>query len=633
MSFSAVELVHPVHREASRKESHAMRYPLTPIFNDLATGGDAFSVVRMTGSPFYAQNDYTNTLAEPDGRTVLCGMNAYRSLHVDAYYTDPGTPANDETFSVDYDMDITFRTTSGSEAVLYTQVITGDPLDAWQPEPYHSQTITYKIQGDPDFDGDADYDDGDPEFDPQPWVWKEHTLSVPLTTSYLLGKLDDWKAQTETFRFATDTSILDVAYATESDGRNAAVNGGHYLFTNLNPFSASLPTPSASDADLWDNNYFMHVLVTRRELMPAIYQAGYDEAPAKSLSDEGMAIYNEGFSQDQLADLITENIWRDDYGVFDDGASILNDAPKVTYDSILFADLPSFAADGQGNEIVFITRNGLRTRLTIEEIEYSYDEEEPYGEIITVLSSEQITTDPDTLRVDYSFPPGVTNAVRIGLVEQWIGGAWVAVGGEEVVGGDVTNAALKVLYYRRTRYGERWGFVEFKSPYEDRYRTKTFTKTLTRNAAAPEDATGSCGGSVGAEFALIVSQEYSAITGLIAPEEVTEFSMTVDSVDWTIADRQAVDGHVFGTTAVDTTTTFRKEIVVFPREGFFTVKMDSAKSFTSNAAFTNSKIISSEWIKLPVTVDGSYHTIDWQEIPNAVAGECVTIDGFRLSEA
>jgi hypothetical protein len=638
MGWGSSDLVHPVHLNAQRKQSHNMRYPLTPIFNDLGEGGRSYSTRLFTLGGFHPQNEltndyYTDEPPEERGYDALCGKAAYKVMTIDGHYTygDPEAP-DYELLTQTLTREYVFTTTPGSESVTVQQTAAGDSTSGWAPSPTHSQTPTYSIQGNPD---------NDPEEDENPYVWKEITLSEVVDRAYIEGRLSDWQGEGQAFRFATDTSIHETAYATESDDGHARVNGGHFRIRNLSPFSATLPTAEASDEDLWGGNYFAHILVSRRMLSPVLYGEKYKTetyvSGTKSAVASAMGIYNEGFSQEALSDPITENIWRDDYGVFDDGEGLLDGAPKISplYPSI--GELAYYTGDGQGHEVVFVSRNGLRTRITIEQIEYGYEEEEPYGEIITVLSSVQITTDPVTLRVAYTFPPGIENAVRVGLVEQFIGGEWVAAGGEEVIGGDASDPAVRVLHYVRQRAGARWGFVEWQDPYEARYRTKTFTKELSVDTSLSEDEDGGtpCGGIISGSFLLSTTQSHSETTGLLLPQETTDFEMTMDGTDWTVADPTKVDGHVFGTTTIDNATTLRNELVVYPHEGRFFVRFDDPEvaDGTSNTAFKHGKVISSEWIKVPVTVDGGYHLIDWRAIPTAAAGECVTIDGFRLSEA
>jgi hypothetical protein len=649
MGWGETELVHPVHRNAQRKRSHDMKYPLTPVFNNLAMGGRGFSMRFFSLGGFFQQNGitnnfYTDETPEDRGYDAICGKAAYFVETTDSHFTygDPEAP-DYEMRTLTLTRSYVFDTTPGSESVSVDQAAVGDGMPGWSPSPTHSQTASYSIRGNPDNDPSLATGMFDAEHF-NPYVWKEITLSGAVTRAYIEGRLSDWQGESQAFRFATDSSIHDTAYATESDDGHAAVNGGHFRIRNLSPFSASLPTPSASEEDLWGGNYYAHILVSRRMLSPALYGEIYKTedyvSGSKSRQAEGMAIYNAGYSQEQLSDPITENIWRDDYGVFDDGEGLLDDAPKISPLYPYLASLPYITGEGRGHEVVFVTRNGRQTRLTIEEVEITYEEEEPYGEIVTVISSAQIITDPVTLRVAYTFPTldyWSYSAYRVGLVEQLAGEEWVEVGGEEVIGGDATDPFILVLHYVRERYGERWGFIERQDPYETYYRTMTFTKELSVNTALPEDeAEGgtACGGTVAGAFLLITKQSYSAATGTLQPLEVTDFEMTADGTDWTVSDPQYVDAHVFGTTTVDSSTTLRKEYDGDPREGRFFMRMDNPRypDGGGNTAFPFGKVISSEWIKVPVTVDGSYHLVDWDEIPTANAGECVTIDGFRLSE-
>lgn len=640
MSLGQFDLLHPVHLEASRKRSHDMNYPLTPIFNDLRVSGRFYSVIRMSLSGFFAQNSTTNTYgltSEERDYDAICGNERYRVQTIEGYssYGDPSDPTFG-TLTETFTRSLSFNTTPGSESVFVQQVIEGDSSAGWAPSPTHGQTATFSIQGNPD---------NDPLTEFNPYLWKEITLSVPVGRAYLEGRLSDWQGESETFRFATDSSIHNLSYATESSDGLAAVNGGHYRISNTNPFSSTLPSPEASDEDLWGGNYFAHILISRRLLSPAVYRETYKtetwHGGGKGKVFFGMGIYNEGFSQDTLSEPITENIWRDEYGVFDEGASLLSMVPKL---SSIYFSLPGFSlyysGAGAGHEIVFITRNGRQTRITLEEVEYVFDvfdEEDPF----TVINSVQITTDPNTLRVAHSFPAAAEDDVitdwRVGLVEQYVGDEWVAVGGEEVIGGDVEDQDIKVLYYARNRAGSRWGFLERKEPFETYYKTRVFRKELSVDTQLPEDEDvggANCGGTVSGGFVLSITETHSAVTGLPLPEVVNEFEMTMDGTDWTVEDYSDVDGEVFGTTTVDTATVLRKERVVSPRVGKLFVRFDEARlGLSSNTAFRFGKLISSEWVKVPVSVDGSQHVvIDWSTIPTANAGECVTIDGFRLSE-
>jgi hypothetical protein len=632
MGWGETELMHPVHLAAQRKRSHDMSYPLTPIFNELADSGRAFSTIKMSLTGFFQQNEVTNSFADPSDKDALCGKGAYRVSTVDGHLFKAAVwSVLTETYTRSYE----FNTSPGSESVSVQQVITGDSTTGWAPSPTHSQTASYSIQGDPANGGGFD-----------PYVWKEITLSTSADRAYIAGRLVDWQAESETFRFATDSSIHDTSYATESDDGHAEVNGGHYRISNSNPFSVTLPTPLASDDDLWGGNYFAHILVTRRMLSPVLYKEKYKTTTgtggSKSAHSNAMGIYNEGYSQEVFSDLVVENIWKDDYGIFDDGASLLDGAPKISELSLYLGAIPYATGEGNGHEFVFVSRNGIRKRITLEVIEYGYDEAPPYDEIITVLSSVQIVTDPLTLRVAHTFEPladPFTQSVRVSLVEELVDedeDEWAEVGGEEVIGGDATDPAIKVLHYTRSRYGARWGFLERKPPYEDYYRTKTYTKDLGVDTSLDPDEDGGtpCGGLISGTFLFSTTQSYSATTGVLQDREVTDFEMTMDGTDWTVADPDHVDSHVFGTTAIDTATTLRKELVVYPREGRFFVSFDEPRvaDGTSNAAFLFGKVISSEWVKVAVAVDGSQHLIDWREIPTANAGECVTIDGFRLSE-
>jgi hypothetical protein len=802
MGFGSTDLVHPLYLAAPRKRSQGLKYPLTPIFNDLADGGKLMSMIRFTMTGLGAtQYAVTNTFPAPAIQTVICGNAKYRVTTIAGHYTylreatdpDPEVEGEEGEGPAAYVTDILTKTYThaivlettpegeayeGSPETYFVGIkltTSGDGTEGWAPSPTHSQTATYAKQGDENNAGTQLNFGGNPlagetvtvgsetytwrasvgtaaneikigadtnasrnnliaamtqgagkgtlygsnttehpntyataRFTTSvtlqgpagtattetlsngsfvhatlqanhyvPYVWKEFTLTELADRAYLEGKLVEWKAQTFDFRMGTDTSgsLYEVGMTSESIDGYASVIGGNYRFRNVNPFSKTLPTPDASDRDLWDGNYFAHILVSRRSLSPTLYSTQYDGETGVGGSNgrvsSAVGIYNSGFSEDKLTDLIETNIWRDDYGVFDVGSGLVTDAPKFSFRYFSISDFAFYVGEGKGHEIVFVTRNGLRTRLTIERVEYGYEEEEPWGETITVLSSEQIVTDPSTLRVAYTHDPPDPEAdtsLRVGSVEQLVNGEWVSVGGDEVIGGDPSDPTAKVLQYFRRRSGQRWGVTEFETPYEARYRTRTFTKELALETSLPAEAedAAECGDVVEGELRLTVVKGFSETTGLQLPDEATTFSMTVGMEDWTAENYDALDSHVFGSTTINTTTTLRKVMATIPRVGRYFIKKDEYRVIngSSNAANRIGKVISSEWVRVsvtaptPVPAEGAYatyvaatgddpvlsepdwigqtlthyHLVDWREVPVANPGECVTIDGFRLSE-
>jgi len=615
--------MHPVHAAAQKKVSHAMKYPLTPFFFEEGEGGRDMSTVEVSASVFNEQNRSNNTLADPDTSTDICGNNRYRIETVDSHWTEDGEA--DIDYQGVYTKDIVIDTTTGLEFFGVRQIEIGDFALAWGPTPEHSQTATYRIKGDPD--------NGDEH---SPYVWKEVTYSELVNPAYLTGKLADWKAESETFRFATDDGIREMDYLTESTDGLCRAQAGHYVFKSISPFSETLPDAGDSDADLWNGNYYVHARMVTRQLSPTLYtwdggQLAY-----------GMEIYNTGFSQTELTDEITENPWKDDYGIFEDDETILDSSPMLSALSLPVYDLYACSGDGKDHEVVFVSKTGAQLRLTMDVLEWDENVGE-WGDWV-VSSSEKVVTDPDSYRVAYTFPDGVSewdNYGRVGVIERWddVSEEWVVVadseGGEfpspeSVISGDALGSSTLVLFYYRRREGSLWGFQEFKAPYTAMYRKKTFTKDLSVESVLAE---GSCGGAVTGSFLLNVVEEYSDQTGLKLADDVTDFEMDINGTDWVVENYEDVSAELFGTTTVDTATTLRKDEDAAFSSNRFEVRMDSKRHTYTN--WGGGKIISEEWVRIPATelIDGAtFNTTGWNEIPSADAGECVTVEGIRLSE-
>ena len=614
--------MHPIHAAASKKASHAMKYPLTPFFVSEGTGSKDMSTVAFSASGFHDQNHSSNTFADPNTHTDICGTDTYKVDTIQSHVVKPQDPT--EVFESTWTRDIVFVTTVGSESIGIVQTIVGNPWSNWQPSPIHSQTQKYYIAGNPSQTVVTGI-----------YVWKESTLSNAVTPAYLTGKLASWKSESDTFRFATDNGIREMDYLTESTDARCKTQGGHYIFDPVSPFSETLPEPAASDGDLWNGNHFIHARVVTRQLSPSIYTWN-----GSGLGTIGMDIYNAGFSQTQLSDEIIANPWKDEYGIFEDDSTILDDAPKVASSSLPYS---LSTGDGADNEVVFISRSGTKLRITIEVLTFDWNTFEDI-----VISSSLLETDSATFQVSYVYPTlGFDDSIRVGSIEKWVVtdevGGWVVISDYEgelpipssQISDDACDLNTQVLFYYRERKGSVWGFTEFKAPYTTQYRTKTYTKDLSIETTLDE---GGCGGAISGSFLLNVVDEYSDVTGLPIETDVTDFEMDAGGIDWTVEDYKDVDAELFGTTTIDNTTTLRKE-ESGSMTGRFELRMDSKQHDFSG--WGRGKIISEAWVKIPATKQQDppdpdpntiYNTTGWEEIPSASAGQCVTVEGIRLSE-
>jgi hypothetical protein len=652
------------------KKSLAFGYPLTPYWEADAKYNLRALSQSVSASGFYDQNGLSYDLVpcvpeDDEGGTIfpphpevpatttneteICGSAAYKELTVDANKSEDGeTTLNTQKV---FTKSLEIENTPGAEYFGIRTAVTGSDTFAGS-SPAHSQTATFSKSG-----------DSNNPCEHSPNVWRERQLSSAVDGGYLQGRITSWKAESEDYRLATGgasgpSPFPDYkSYRTESNDGRAAVGGGHYIFDPASPFSETLPTPGASEGDLWNGNFFYHIHLVTRKLGPVIYGVGGG-------SHQGTGIYNAGYTEDKLTDIITANPWKDDFGIYDN-AAILDNVPlecSSSHEGGTLYTFPYKTEEGEANEVMFVSRTGQKLRVTYTAIEgtrvYNW-EEGGYDDYLEILSTDVIVLDEVTKRGYHTFE--VDPAYRWGqndpqrsivptLIERWDATEeeWVKFAeriliegiqeyvepvepeeGEEpepeplplpsnYIGVDVTDTTLLILIAFQAREGVPWGHSElYPGGTGARYRTRTRTVEKTININLAE---GDCGGSIGGSYDLVAADEYSDVTGLLLPQDISTFSMMAGGADWTSAD-ELVFGQVWGSD-IQTPTVMRDTSTSPAFDGRFELRWDGS----------GGKILSEQWIKVAASelVDG-VNSSGWRDIPTASAGQSVSVEGVRLA--
>lgn len=631
---------------SSGDTSHYIRRPFTPHFlmgSDSGISSLTHSVYAVSG---FGQNRYSNTLADPTTRTIICGFEGYRTETVDSYYTGTQYQGDvDDEATGTNTLDYNFVETAGSESAGWQVSTTGSFYPQWAPSPTHSQTSTYRILGDPaNAAGHS------------PYVWKEVTLSDELGATYIDAKASEWQTLSETFRAATGgtdySSPVGVSKSESADSR-AFCGSGHHSFRYPSEFRDDTPSEADNEADLWDGNFKAHRRMTVSMLYPTLYYTGSELSTSRGVLAEGINIYNKGFLQTQLSNEITENKLRDEYGLFDEGSSMLNDAPTISEYSLL-STYTAYTEDNADNEVTFVSRFGEQVKIKFEVVRY-YLDPTTYEETVSVVSFFELITDENTLRVSHTFGDlpepqsydeyydirvgSLSRKVVVDEVEQWVVVADHSgnlPNPEPLLSDTIMDKEAVILVIHKIRTGSLWGHQKLKNHDDTRYRTMTYTKELEIQTDLDE---GDCGSDVTGSFELSYVDDYDASTGLIQERNVTAFEMTADSIDWTAQDYEYVDGALPGsaTLITDTDTLERYELDDTWEDKRFEIAMDSGHLSTSYMPYAG-KIVSQSWLGDTVTDedDGNgniYNLVDETGFPVPSAGQTIQIDMVALTES
>lgn len=199
-----------------------------------------------------------------------------------------------------------------------------------------------------------------------------------------------------------------------------------------------------------------------RSLKPTVYHEDGDPV-------SGNAIYGRGRREWRLAELITQKIWKDARGTFDQTQEGLVGSPW--YPGRFYA-YPPRQGYGELTRGKFIPADAATYRITFCK---AAEPTNTVRELIVSGASQEYWFDPVELS-SQSFN------VEVSKVEVQSGESWVDLG-IEVIGPDF-DAGIRLVHHFQQRVGERWGHYEFLTEFpgpatpaeERRYKLKILRK-------------------------------------------------------------------------------------------------------------------------------------------------------------
>lgn len=436
------------------------------------------------GREFYLQFGmaYDDTPAPfgPFPLNNLCGTMTYRSLatHIDGDAGDPPVYSNTRTREYEFNQTVG----SYAVAVVETGAFVGYPETPTGDDP--ATGSYWKLKDD----------------HPTKIGFVRKTLEVD--TAYLSGKLDLWLDAAREFRDATQGGYfwgIASASLSESEAGFHAYVSGMKIRTqaDISEDVVDEGEPGVEDDVIltlgYKQPFIASASLVRRKNAP--YIKDFDPLGSTQVEGWGLSVYKSGEESIELLDLITENKWRDEYGVFDKSSGNFD---GMSYRQEVLESLPLPRQDSSTNavvsEIMFLGRNGTSDyRVTLELGEGD-------GEDFTSVRSEVLNV--------------VHGVATTFLINQWLEGAVRAVVTklEERVNPDdplsvfqeiafdsgqiaaLPTSSCKVLFVSKTRYGVRWGHRNFADtpPESDKnlveyYLTKRITRSLKAETLEPTE--------------------------------------------------------------------------------------------------------------------------------------------------
>lgn len=427
-------------------------------------------------------------------------------------------------------------------------------------------------------------------------------------------------------------TAISMAYHTESTKSGGAVCVCDYSYGDSYPnFSKTVPS-GESEYEFWDGKYSVHVLIETQQLIPALMKKG--EYGGSGYVSAGYEMYNTGSWNTVLSNRVPNNKkYVDDWGLFGND-TVLNKAPKLAGNHAS----PYYNGDGRGHEVVFISIDGTKLRLTLEVRATDYFTGRD------IISRTAVTTDSSTLQVKYRFPAtnpdGMMGAqVSVPKIERWtavekpgltpgttvIKWEWVVV--KDGIVSSTPGFNVVALAYTRYREGNTWGHSGFKTS-ESTYRVKTTVANLGIKADGEKPSCGAT--SVSGRFSLEVMEEYSDTSSDPLEPVASKYKAVAGGIDWTPSDYKPYFYKPSGGTTPTPSNTNISTTYSGKHDGAgggFYVRCDSASG-------AGAKVISQTWTKLPVPTRGSDATIPmvaFTNLPTPAPGTGVKVVGYRLT--
>lgn len=575
------------------------RLPLTPFFNKAGRSADQ-RTRGFHGDDFYSQFKSNGPFVDPEDKEIFCGYDAYRvftSVDLDTEEPNPWSGSRTRNYVFD---------TENNQVRVETTVV-GRPTigNIWPDSP---TTATQGTTGN------------------DPPDHTEITLSEPVGKAWLEGKLSEWMSQSEEFRDVTGSGLGMYSYIgqgatkTESDGYLATVGGGH-LMALPTTFGGTPYGMTGDEGEFWNGKFSAWVQTVRRKNEPIVHREESKNRYSDINMRVGLSIYRQGYAEVELSEPVSS--WRDDYGIFNDGEE-LDDAPLWASGGWDIDYLLSYIGEGKGHELTLVSRTGHQYRVTIEAGTEEWNEEESQW---STISTHVLTTNPQSLRVDYEFPdPGQWASLRVARIEKFADDKWQIV--SDVEHGDWPASKIGatpcgdflLLALIRKRSGSKWGFYEFDAPWTARYRKKTFRMHLSPGTVELDE--GACGGGLSGSYDCEWTEEYDPATGLLMPRNVTQWAAILNGTDWTPEEPPLSVYVPGGSKVIDTTTRERWE-GEHTWQGRFLVAFD--------APDTGGKILSRAETKMAVTyADDLNRTAEISLNPPA-SGSTIYFEGYRLT--
>jgi hypothetical protein len=607
MNFTYNDLV-PEGAKGGSGPQAAFLLPLTPFFMPPTN-----AIIRRTtrgflGDDFISQFTFTNKFDEHGVLTndPIPGTAAYRvftSVDFDEFNPWNGS----RTYSYVFD-------TSTNE-VRVDEAVVGRPTIGLT----HTRTANTAKQGDA-FNNPPDH--------------IEITLSEPVDKAWLAGEWARWMARPEAFRVATGNGLGTYAYtghgatSSQSDGYYGVVGGGEVVVrgpTFYGTFSGMVGDAGA----FWNGNFATFISKVRRKNAPILYGDFGSSWPSDMRA--GTSNYRAGYTDEQLSEPLGD-VWRDKYGVFDMD-NVLSAVPMEASPIYLNDLLTYYQGDGAAHELMLVSRTGKRYRVTVETGGYEYTGD--YDVVWHTARSYVVTTDPATLRATLTMDaPGENEGqARYAMIEEEkvIDGVtvWEVVADMEgelpnpsqMIGANVTGDFL-LLEAAKIRRGTRFGFTPFDYSSTTRYRKRTFEARLNTGDYTIPEGWEEFGTAISGSLDFAYTEEFDPQTGLQLPREVSEWSMTMNGVDWTRQTPSWAGGFSGSSLVVNTPTRLRHE-GSYLVTGLFHLGFD--------APDPGGMILDTSWVEKPMVNSGSSHQAAPEPLNPPAPGSSLFFEGHRLT--
>jgi hypothetical protein len=279
-------------------------------------------------------------------------------------------------------------------------------------------------------------------------------LSGEVTLHWLKGQAREWSEMDPDFREATGGYEDPMVWETQTlSGRYITCGVGHIRF----PVDL---TPDIGDYQGHSSPVKVRHLIDRRSCVPALYEEH------ATFGWRGNQLYRKGSSLTTLEDPITDQPWKDNFGIYGlEGdfralaLASINWQTGYSLDSlIIFPGQPSRIEVG-----MFASRDGRRYRVNVQaghmDPAWVVDEE-----ILVVVDP---ANGPATFEFDRAATVGISSQVRVIEISIPDGdGGWNAIAtypdAADHIGTNLNDPEVWLLTGRKSRYGERWGHPPFE---------------------------------------------------------------------------------------------------------------------------------------------------------------------------